>query len=388
MRSFHYQNQTKIIFGRETELTVGEELKCYTNKVLLHYGGGSIKQTGLYDRVMTSLHEAGIEVITLGGVKPNPRLSLVREGIKLCREHKIDFILAVGGGSVIDSSKAIAAGVNYQGDVWDLFCGVPVEHECLPLATILTIPAAGSETSSGTVITNDENDLKRSFGHPTLRPTFSILNPELTFTLPDYQTACGIADMLAHVLERYFTNEKHVDVTDRLCEATMKSIIENGLRVINNPFNYDIRAEIMLAGMIAHNGSLDMGRSGDWASHEIEHELSGMYDIAHGAGLAIIFPAWMKYVYKHDIQRFVQFGNRVFNLDINLNNLEETALKTIEQLELFFKSIGLPTRFSEANLPDTHIHELAKNLVCDRPSVGNFVPIHEKDALEIYRLAL
>lgn len=217
---------------------------------------------------------------------------------------------------------------------------------------------------------------------------FQILNPELTFTLPTYQTACGIADMLAHVLERYFTNERHVDITDRLCEATMKSIIDNGLRVMNDPFNYDIRAELMLAGMIAHNGSLDMGRIGDWASHDIEHELSGMYDIAHGAGLAIIFPAWWKYVYHHDVNRFAQFGSRVFNLEINLNHPEETALLAIEKLESFFKALGLPTSFSDADLPTDHIEELAQKLVCDCDSVGNYVPIKEADALEIYRLAL
>lgn len=388
MQDFHYQNGTKIIFGRQTELTVGQELKKYTNKVLLHYGGGSIKETGLYQKVMQALHEAEIEVFELGGVKPNPRLSLVREGIKYCQEQDISFILAVGGGSVIDSAKAIAAGVHYSGDVWDLFCGQPVNHPCLPLGTILTIPAAGSETSSGTVVTNDDNGLKRSFGHETLRPVFSILNPELTFTLPTYQTACGIADMLAHVLERYFTNARHVEVTDRLCEATMKSIIENGLRVMKDPFNYDLRAEVMLAGMVAHNGSLDMGRIGDWASHDIEHELSGKYDLAHGAGLAIIFPAWMKYVYRHDINRFAQFGNRVFNLDINFNHPEETALLAIEQLEAFFKALGLPTSFKDANLPVDEIEELAKKLVCDCDSVGNFVPIKEADALEIYKLAL
>lgn len=388
MQNFIYQNGTKIIFGKGTEQTVGIELKPYTQKVLLHYGGGSIKSTGLYEKVTTALLDANIEFIELSGVQPNPRVSLVREGIKLCREEGINFILAVGGGSVIDSAKAIAAGVNYAGDVWNLFIDSPINHPCLPLATILTIPAAGSETSSSAVITNEANGLKRSTEHPTLRPVFSILNPELTFTLPTYQTACGIADMLAHVLERYFTNETHVDVTDRLCEATMKAIIDNGLRVMKEPNNYDIRAEIMLAGMVAHNGSLDVGRCGDWASHDLEHELSGMYDIAHGAGLAIIFPAWMKYVYKHDVHRFAQFGNRVFNLEINLNNPEETALLAIEKLEEFFKSLDLPITFSDANLPGDHIQELAKNLVCDCDHVGNFVHIREIDALEIYKLAL
>lgn len=388
MKNFMYQNGTKIIFGKETEQLIGSELKSHTNKVLLHYGGGSIKKTGLYDKVVDSLNASNIEFVELGGVEPNPRLSLVREGIKCCKKHEINFILAVGGGSVIDSAKAIAAGVRYEGDVWDLFSGTTLQKNALPIATILTIPAAGSETSTGTVVTNDETGLKRSFNHPSLRPMFSILNPELTYTLPMYQTACGIADMLAHVLERYFTNEPHVDVTDRLCEATMKAIIENGRRVMKNPMDYHIRAELMLAGMIAHNGSLDLGRSGDWASHEIEHELSGQYDIAHGAGLAIIFPAWMKYIYQHDVAKLAQFGNRVFDLDINQNSLEETALQAIHCLEQFFKDLNLPVRFSEANLPTHEIELLAQKLLSDRSSVGRFVSIDKQAAIAIYQLAL
>lgn len=388
MRNFNYKNTTKIIFGKNTESSVGAEIKAYTNKVLLHYGGGSIKQTGLYDKVIKSLNEARVEYIELSGVKPNPRVSLVRQGIDVCRNENIDFILAVGGGSVIDSAKAIAAGVNYHGDVWDLYTGTPITHNCLKLATILTIPAAGSETSSGSVITNEDGWLKRATGHQALRPVFSILNPELTFTLPKYQTSCGIADMIAHVMERYFVNEKNVDLTDRLCEATMKTIIENGLRLMKNPNDYNARAEIMLCGTVAHNGSLDVGRGGDWASHDIEHELSGIYDIAHGAGLSIIFPAWMKYVYKHDINRFVQFGNRVFNLDININNPEETALLAIEKLKEFFKNMELPVSFADANIPSDKIGEMAKKLVSDTEHVGSFVEIREKEALEIYKLAL
>ena len=388
MRNFNYKNGTEIIFGKNSEEKVGHEIKKYTNKILLHFGGGSIKSSGLYDKVISSLKEENIEVIELSGVKPNPRVSLVREGIELCRKHNIDFILAVGGGSVIDSAKAIAAGVNYAGDVWDLFIGTPINHTCLKLATILTIPAAGSETSSGCVITNEDGWYKRSSGHPTLRPIFSILNPELTFTLPKYQTSCGIADMIAHILERYFTNEKNVDLTDRLCEATLKTIMENALRLNINPNDYNARAEIMLSGTVAHNDSLSMGRVGDWATHDIEHELSGIYDIAHGAGLSIIFPAWMKYVYKHDLNRFVQFANRVFNIDINFNNLEETALKGIEALESFFTEIELPTRLSHANINDEHLEEMSKKLVAHCDHVGNFVEIRAKEALEILKLAL
>ena len=388
MRNFNYINSTKIIFGKNTEEKVGSELKKHTNKILLHYGGGSIKASGLYNKVITSLKNENIEVIELSGVKPNPRVSLVREGIELCRKHNIDFILAVGGGSVIDSAKAIAAGVNYDGDVWDLFIGTPINHKCIRLATILTIPAAGSETSSATVLTNEDGWFKRSTGHPTLRPIFSILNPELTFTLPKYQTSCGIADMIAHILERYFTNEKNVDLTDRLCEATLKTIMENALRLNINPNDYNARAEIMLSGMVAHNDSLSMGRVGDWATHDIEHELSGIYDIAHGAGLAIIFPAWMKYVYKHDLNRFVQFANRVFNIDVNFNNYEETVLKGIQALEDFFNKIELPTRLSHINIGDEHIEEMSKKLVEHSDHVGNFIKITDKEALEIFKLAL
>lgn len=388
MQNFTFQNGTKLIFGKDTENIIGAEVKEYSNKILLHYGGGSIKSSGLYERIINSLKAEGIQFVELSGVKPNPRVSLVREGIELCRKENVNFILAVGGGSVIDSAKAIAAGVNYDGDVWDLFNGTAINHKCLKLATILTIPAAGSETSSGAVITNEDGFYKRSFGHPTLRPVFSILNPELTFTLPKYQTSCGIADMLAHVMERYFTNEAHVDLTDRLCEATMKSIIDNGLRIMKNPNDYNTRAEIMLCGTVAHNDSLSMGRIGDWASHDIEHELSGIYDIAHGAGLSIIFPAWMKYVYKHDVNRFAQFGNRVFNLDININNPEETALLAIKKLEEFFKDMELPVSFKDANIPGDRIDEMAKKLVSDTEYVGSFVQIREKDAFEIYKLAL
>ncbi|WP_195989236.1 iron-containing alcohol dehydrogenase [Clostridium sp. D53t1_180928_C8] len=388
MLNFNYQNGTKLIFGKNTEESIGTEVKKYSKKVLLHYGGGSIKKSGLYDRIINSLNKEDIEIFELSGVKPNPRVSLVRKGIEVCRKENIDFILAVGGGSVIDSAKAIAAGVNYQGDVWDLFTGTPINHELIKLATVLTIPAAGSETSSGSVITNEDGWMKRAVGHEDMRPVFSILNPELTFTLPKYQTSCGVADMIAHVMERYFVNEKHVDLTDRLCEATMKSIIENGLRLMKNPDDYNARAEIMLCGTVAHNGSLDIGRGGDWASHDIEHELSGIYDIAHGAGLSIIFPAWMKFVYKHDINRFAQFGNRVFNLDINLNNPEETALLAIKKLEEFFKDMELPVSFKDANLSSDRIEEMAKKLVSDRKHVGSFVEIREKEALEIYKLAL
>lgn len=388
MINFNFTNYTKLIFGKDKEITVGEEIKKFSSKILIHYGGGSIKASGLYEKIVTSLNEANVEFIELSGVKPNPRLSLVNEGIKLVRNNNIDFILAVGGGSVIDSAKAIALGANYDGDVWDLFeTGKNFEGVCVPLGVVLTIPAAGSETSSGTVITNENGGYKRSTGHPTMRPQFAIMNPELTYTLPDYQTACGVCDMFAHILERYFTNIENVGLTDRLCEGTMKNIIENGKKVLSNGTNYAARAEIMLSGTVAHNDSLSMGRIGDWASHDIEHELSGIYDIAHGAGLAIIFPAWMKYVYKHDINRFAQFANRVFDVEIDLKDLEGTALKGIEALKNFFKEIGLPVSLEDANISDDRLEEMASKRT-ENGTIGNFVKLNKEDVLNIYRLAI
>ena len=386
MNDFIFQNGTKIIFGKNTEYQVGLETSQFSKRVLLHYGGGSIKKNGLYDTIKQTLESQHIEVFELGGVKPNPRVSLVREGVSLCKEHNIDFVLAVGGGSVIDSAKAIAAGANYVGDVWDFFTGTAEITDCLPIGVVLTIPAAGSETSSGTVITNEDGWLKRSALHSSMRPKFAILNPELTFTLPAYQTACGITDIMSHILERYFTTDKNNDLTDRLCEATLKSIINNAPKVLEEPNNYDARAEIMWAGTIAHNDLLGTGRTGDWASHDIEHEISGIYDIAHGAGLAIIFPAWMKYVHQHDVNRFVQFANRVWDVEIDLNNLEQTALEGIKCTEQFFQSIGMPITLSEANIGDDHFVEMAQKAT-ERWPLGNFKKLHEEDVLNIYKIA-
>ena len=290
MENFVYHNPTKIIFGKGMGDRVGEEVKLFSKKILLHYGGGSIKQIGLYAKVVKSLREAGVEFVELPGVKPNPRLSLVRTGIEICRENGLDFILAVGGGSVIDSAKAIAMGVPYHGDVWDFFTGRAELHKALPVGTILTIPAAGSEASTASVITNEDGLYKRGFNSDLLYPRFSILNPELAFTLPKHQVACGAFDILAHIMERYFTNTQHVELTDRLCEATMKTIINNIPLVFGDPENYDAWAEVMWAGTVAHNNLLNTGRTGDWASHDIEHEISAIYDVAHGAGLAVVFP--------------------------------------------------------------------------------------------------
>lgn len=389
MNNFSFQNTTKIIFGKGAEESVGMEVRRYTEKVLLHYGGGSIIKSGLYARVLSSLKESGVAVVELGGVMPNPRLSLVNEGIKICRDNNIDFILAVGGGSVIDSAKAIAVGVPYEGDVWDFYDGKGIPEKSLSVATVLTIPAAGSESSPSSVISDDVKKLKRGLTCEILRPVFSIMNPELTYTLPDYQTACGAADIMAHIMERYFTNTADVELTDRLCEAAMKTIIHNVPKVLKNNSDYASRAEVMWTGCVAHNDLLGTGRDGDWGSHMIEHEISAIYDVAHGAGLAVIFPAWMKYVYRHDVGRFVQFASRVFNVDTDYANPENTALDGIMNLEKFFMSIGLPVRLSEMGIDGSRITEMSeKSTQKDKFTVGNFVKLKTSDVEEIYKIAL
>jgi len=380
MEDFTFQCKTKFIFGKNTENQVGDETKKYSSNILLHYGKGSIKKSGLYDKIIKSLDNSGVKYTELSGVIPNPRLELVKEGIKICRENKIDFILAVGGGSVIDSAKAIAMGVPYEGDVWDFFSKGKKITNALHISTVLTLPATGSEASSATVITNGKRKLAASSDF--LRPVFSIMNPELTFTLPKFQTVCGISDMMAHIFERYFSNSKNVNLTDELCEGTLRSLIKNARLVMKEPENYDCRANIMWAGTIAHGGILGTGRDEDWASHRIEHELSAFYDITHGAGLSIIFPAWMKYVYKHDVNKFAQFGKEVWGIESE--NKEETALKAIEHTKNFFREIGLPVSLKELKINEEKLEEMAK--ACG--SVGNFVKLNEKDVLEIYRLAL
>ncbi len=386
MKNFKYVNKTEINFGKGVEAQVGSRLRGIAKKVLIHFGGGSVITSGLLDRVKQSLDEAAITYVLLGGVKPNPRLELVKEGIQICKNEQVDFILAVGGGSVIDSAKAIGIGVSYEGDVWDFFTGEAQIEDTLPVGVILTIPAAGSESSTGTVITNETNGYKRSTGHPMMRPVFAFLNPELTYTLPAYQTACGLVDMLAHVMERYFTNEPAVAFSDRLCEATMKTIVHEGLEVMNQPTAYGPRAEIMWAGTLAHNGLFGMGRTEDWASHMIEHELSGLYDIAHGAGLAIVFPAWMAYVYQHDLPRFGQFAKEVWDIPTEGRSEESVALAAIEATKRFFKQIGMPTSFEDAQLPTDRLEEMAEKAVEDG-AIGGFLKLEKRDVLNILKIA-
>jgi len=321
-------------------------------------------------------------------VKPNPRLQLVHEGVKLCKENNLGLILAVGGGSVIDSAKAIAMGAMIEGDVWDFYLGKGEPKAALPIGTVLTIPAAGSEASTGTVITNEEGWLKRAVNSELIYPRFSILNPELAFTLPQFQIACGVTDMMAHLMERYFTNVKHVELTDRLLEATMKTIISQAPLVLQNPKNYDAWAEIMWSGTIAHNNLLDTGRLGDWASHDIEHEISGIYDIAHGAGLAVVFPAWMKYVVEHDVNRFVQWAVRVWNVEMDVFDPAAVAKEGIAKMESFFRFLGLGTRLSELGINADRIDEMATKCTDgNKHTVGNFVKLDRESIKKILELA-
>ncbi|MGA2545843.1 MAG: iron-containing alcohol dehydrogenase [Rectinemataceae bacterium] len=388
MDDFVFYNPTKILFGRGTENRVGAEARNYGTKVLIHYGGNFIQGSAFYARIRESLESAGLESIELAGVLPNPRLSLVREGIKLCREKGIGLVLAIGGGSTIDSAKAIGIGVPYDGDVWDFFTGTAVATGSLPVGVILTIPATGSEASNGSVITNEQGWLKRAAMADAIYPRFSILNPELAFSLPPYQVACGIADICSHLLERYFTNSVGVNLTDQLIEGALRAVIRAAPTVLSHPTDYDSWAEIMWSGTIAHNGLLNTGRVGDWASHDIEHELSGIYDVAHGAGMAVVFPAWMKYVKNHDILRFAQLASRVWGIEQSLRDPEHDALEGIARFEAFWSSLGLSTRLPGIGIEAERIDEMAAKCTRNGTSkIGNFVALSKGDVVAILRLA-
>lgn len=386
MENFVFQNATRIVFGKGSEEAVGRETAAVAKRVLLHYGGKSVTASGLLDRVRARLKKAGVAFEELAGVVPNPRLSLVREGIRLVRLHRLEAVLAVGGGSVIDSAKAIAVGVPYAGDVWDFYTRKAEVKEALPVGVVLTIPAAGSESSNGSVITNEEGWYKKDTGAECLRPRFAILDPVLTMTLPAYQTACGAADIMAHVMERYFTRVKAVDFTDRLCEATLRTIVRNVPIALAHPDDYDARAEIMWASTIAHNDLLGTGRIGDWATHLIQHEVGGIYDIAHGAGLAVIFPAWMTYVVRHDVDRFARFAARVFDAEHDYASSERTALEGIRRLRAFWKGIGLPGTLSEMGVGADRIDEMARKCTESGP-VGHFVKLGRAEVRAILELA-
>jgi alcohol dehydrogenase YqhD (iron-dependent ADH family) len=391
MDNFTFYAPTYFAFGKDTENQTGEYVKRFgAGKVLIHYGGGSVGRTGLLDRVKKSLETVTIPYVELGGVKPNPRSGLVYEGIDICRKEGIDFILAVGGGSVIDSAKAIAAGTVYDGDFWDFYEGKPVT-QALPVGTILTIAAAGSEGSPDSVITNENGMIKRSASGEAYRPRFSILNPALTQTLPPYQTACGITDIIAHLYERYLTNTTEVEVTDRMIESLIMTMIYEGPRAIKDPDNYQARANIMWAGMTAHNNCCGVGRSQDWTSHNVEHELSALYDCAHGAGLAVAMPAVFTYTMAHDVTRFAQIAVRVWNCPMNFYHPEETAKAGIEALRRFLISIGMPKNFKELGANESDIEKLAHTACYGNGGNGTlngFMTLEQKDIENIYRLML
>lgn len=385
MQNFDYKIATRVIFGKGRENEVGTHVSKYSKKVLIHYGGDYLKEFGILDRITKSLEQNNIEYVILDGVVPNPRLSLVKEGIKICKEQNIDFILAIGGGSAIDSSKAIAMGVEYDLDVWDFYTGKATPKKALKVGVVLTIPGSGSEMSESSIITNEEENLKCGIDTEIIMPEFAILNPEMCYTIPPYLLSCGIADTLTHLFERYFTPTKNVVITDYMIEGAMKALLEIGPKLKKDPKNYDYCAEFMWIATIAHNGTMDVGRSSDWGSHRIEHEISALYDITHGAGMAIIYPAWMKYVKDQDIDRFNQLATRVFG--VTNTNKEEASNEGIQCVEEFFKSLGLKTTLTEANIPLDRFEEMSKKAVGEAGFIGRFQQLEEKDIIEILNIA-
>lgn len=386
MKNFSFYSPTMIKFGQGSISKLNTIVMGKYSRVLLHYGGGSIKKNGVYDETMEELKKAGVKVFELGGVKPNPRLSLVREGIKLVKNNNIDLILAVGGGSVIDSAKAIALGAATEEDIWDYFLGKEKIRAALPVGVVLTIPATGSEASMGTVITNEENSLKLSVNHDILRPIFAIMDPTYTLSLPEDQTFAGVMDILSHIFERYFSNTPNVDFTDYLCEGAIKSVIKNAYSLKKDPNDYNARAEIMIAGTFAHNGLMGLGRQDDWASHLIAHQLSALYDTTHGVSLAIIFPAWMKYVYRENLGIFNKFALNIFNISDSGKSKERVALEGIEKFQSFLEKIGLPTTLKEANIPRDEFYRMA-DLATMQGSIGALKVLNREDVINIYKLA-
>ena len=392
MEQFSFYTPTKVIFGKGVQSQVGAVIKSYGfTKILFHYGSGSIKKSGLYDQIVASLRENGIEFVELGGVQPNPKLSLSRKAAQLCIDEKVEMILAVGGGSVLDSSKSAAAGAANHCDPWEFSSGARVLEKSLPVGAVLTISAAGSEMSDSCVITNEEGWLKRGFNSDHNRPLFAIMNPELTYTVSKYQTACGVTDIMMHTLERYFCMNGDVALTDHLAEGLLRSVIEAGKVAMDKPDDYEARATLMWASSLSHNGLTGCGRDFMMRCHQIEHELSGMYDrVAHGAGLAVIFPAWAKYIYKNEkaLPRFCQFAQRVWGIEMDFEHPERTALAGIEACESFFKSIGMPVRLSELDVDDTKFDEMAEKCTFfGKRVLKDYIPLGKKEIVDIYRLA-
>lgn len=392
MENFAYYTPTKVVFGKDEEKNVGKLAKEFgAKKVLIHYGGGSAVRSGLIDKIKTSLTEENISFVELGGVKPNPRLSLIYEGIKLAKENSVDFILAVGGGSVIDSAKGIGYGIANPDieDVWDLYIGKKKTQKCAPIGVVLTIAAAGSEMSGGSVVTKEDEQLKRSYGCDNARPKFAVMNPELTYTLPKYQIACGVVDIMMHTMERYFSPVGNLELTDKIAEGLLRTMIKYGKLSLENPHNYEARAEIMWASSLAHNGLTGCGGIGDWSTHQLEHDLGGVYDIAHGAGLSAVWGSWARYVYKENPKRFVQFAENVFGIE-KIGTDEEVAIKGIEAMENFYKDIEMPISISETgiNLSDKDVEILAEK--CSNNGtryIGSFKKLFKEDMAKIYSMA-
>lgn len=391
MQQFQYYTPTKVIFGKGTQGQVGRLVKEQkAQKVLIHYGGGSAKRSGLLDEVEASLKAEGIEYVTLGGAVPNPRLSKVYEGIELGRKEGVDFILAVGGGSAIDSAKGIGYGIPYEGDVWDFYLKKCMPEAAVPVGVILTMAATGSEMSDSSVVTKEEGWLKRSSKSDLGRPRFAILNPELTYTLPEYQTMSGCVDIMMHTIERYFSHEMDTELVDSLAEGLLRTMMHNAKVLLAEPRNYEARSEVMWAGSLSHNGLTGCGRKGDWACHQLEHELGGMFDVAHGAGLSAVWGSWARYVYKEDAARFVKFAENVMGIAKDREAPEKTALAGIEALEGFFRSIKMPVRISELgqDLSEEQIAELAyKCSFMGTRTIGGFKALDKEDMANIYRMA-
>jgi len=392
MVDFQYFTPTEVVFGRDAEEQVAALTRKYGgSRVLVHYGGSSAKRSGLLDKVCNQLKDNGIEIFLLGGVVPNPRLSLVKEGIELCRKEGIDLILAIGGGSVIDSSKAIAYGVPYEGDVWDFFTGKAKPVKTVPLGCVVTIPAAGSEMSDSCVITNEQGNWKVGYSSDLSRARFAVMNPERTFTLPPYQTAAGVTDIMMHTMERYFSPDTDMDLTDGIAEALLRSMKENVFKVLADPEDYRSRAQIMWGSSLAHNGLTGSGMRRDWACHKLEHELSGMFDVTHGAGLAAIWASWARYVYKENVSRFVQFAVNVMGVENDYYDPDGTALRGIEAVERFYVSIGMPVNLRELvgrDVTDEEIKEMVSRCSKDgAATIGGFKILSAPDMEAIYRSA-
>ena len=392
MKNFVYYTPTEVVFGKGSESKVGSLVKQFGGKkVLLHYGGKSAERSGLLGRVCGALDAECVEYVKLGGVVPNPRLSKVYEGIELCKKEGVDLILAVGGGSVIDSAKAIGLGLMYDGDVWDFFAGKAKAESGFPVGVVLTIPAAGSEMSCSCVITREDGAEKRSYDDDIIRPKFAVMDPELTYSLPAYQTACGVVDIMMHTMERYFSHEDDMTLTDEVAEAILRTVKDCACKVLKNPGDYRSRAQIMWAGSLSHNGLTGCGTVGDFASHRLEHELSALYDVAHGAGLAAVWATWARYVFKENVSRFVRFAVNVMGVPEDFTDPEATALAGIEAMERFYRDLSMPTSISELigrEPTDAEIKLMAEK--CSRGgvrTVGHFKELDMADMEAIYRLA-